>query len=87
MARLKGLSVRIIFSLRLMVICTRGPLPIRPKSQNGFDGRDPRSTSFSNQVNLERPNLPKSIWTWPHCFFFGVEEQSTIEWLQEHFCS
>jgi hypothetical protein len=34
MARLKGLSVRIIFSLRLMVICACGLLPIRPKSQN-----------------------------------------------------
>jgi hypothetical protein len=34
MARLKGLSVRIIFSLRLMVICACGLLAIRPKSHN-----------------------------------------------------
>jgi hypothetical protein len=34
MARLKGLSVRTIFSLRLMVICACGLLSNRPKSQN-----------------------------------------------------
>jgi hypothetical protein len=73
MARLKGLSVRTIFSLRLMVICACGLLAIRPKSQNSNIRHD-GTLSIRNFMlmlkkpmdpNLEPLNLYAPWFQWP----------------------
>jgi hypothetical protein len=58
MARSKGVSVRIIFSLRLMVICACGLLPIRPKSQNSNIRHDGTLSIRNFMLMLKKPMDP-----------------------------
>jgi hypothetical protein len=58
MARLKGPSVRIIFSLRLMVICACGLLPIRPNSKNSNIRHDGTLSIRNFMLMLKKPMDP-----------------------------
>jgi hypothetical protein len=53
--RLKGLSVRIIFSLGLMIIWACGLLPIRPKSQNSNIPHDGTLSIRNFKLMLKKP--------------------------------
>jgi hypothetical protein len=61
MARLKGLSVRIIFNLRLMVIYACGLLPIRPKSQNSNIRHDGTLLIRNFMLMLKKPMDPNLV--------------------------
>jgi hypothetical protein len=58
MARLKGLSVRIIFNLGLMIIWACGLLPIRPKSQNSNIRHDVSLSIRNFMLMLKKPMDP-----------------------------
>jgi hypothetical protein len=58
MARSKGVSVRIIFNFRLLVICACGLLPIRPKSQNSNIRHDGTLSIRNLMLMLKKPMDP-----------------------------
>jgi hypothetical protein len=54
--RLKGISVKISLSLRLMAICGCGLLPIRPKSQNSNIRHDGTLNEQEFNADVEKPH-------------------------------